>query len=71
MYESLAGEHAPYDLKFVTCGVLCITANIVTAELGIRDLDAITTPDIQYVRQVLLLLVMYNGMQPGAFALSG
>ncbi|MDY7066731.1 hypothetical protein PsexTeo8_31950 [Pseudomonas extremaustralis] len=70
MYERLAGEHAPYNLKFVTNGVSCTTASIITAALGIRDLDAITSADIQQIRQIHLLLVMYNAMQPGVFALS-
>jgi len=71
MYERLAGEHAPYNLKFVTNGVSCTTTSIITAALGIRDLEAITSADIQQIRQVHLLLVMYNAMQPGVFALSG
>ncbi|MEO6679414.1 MAG: maltose alpha-D-glucosyltransferase [Pseudomonas sp.] len=71
MYERLAGEHAPYNLKFVTNGVSCTTASIITAALGIRDLEAISAADIQQIRQVHLLLVMYNAMQPGVFALSG
>ncbi|MBN2979650.1 trehalose synthase [Pseudomonas fluorescens] len=71
MYERLTGEHAPYNLKFVTNGVSCTTASIITAALGIRDLDAITPADIQQIRQIHLLLVMYNAMQPGVFALSG
>lgn len=71
IYERLAGEHAPYNLKFVTNGVSCTTASIITATLGIRDLEAITAADIQQIRQIHLLLVMYNAMQPGVFALSG
>ncbi len=71
MYERLTGEHAPYNLKFVTNGVSCTTASIITAALGIRDLDAITPADIEQIRQIHLLLVMYNAMQPGVFALSG
>lgn len=71
MYERLTGEHAPYNLKFVTNGVSCTTASIITAALGIRDLDAITPADIQQIKQIHLLLVMYNAMQPGVFALSG
>ncbi len=71
MYERLAGEHAPYNLKFVTNGVSCTTASIITAALGIRDLDAITPADIEQIRQIHLLLAMYNAMQPGVFALSG
>jgi trehalose synthase len=71
MYERLAGEHAPYNLKFVTNGVSCTTASIITAALGIRDLDAITEADIRQIQHVHLLLVMFNAMQPGVFALSG
>ncbi|WLH66266.1 maltose alpha-D-glucosyltransferase [Pseudomonas sp. FP2309] len=71
MYERLTGEHAPYNLKFVTNGVSCTTASIITAALGIRDLETITPTDIQQIRQIHLLLVMYNAMQPGVFALSG
>ena len=71
MYERLAGEHAPYNLKFVTNGVSCTTASIITAALGIRDLEAITEADIRQIQHIHLLLVMYNAMQPGVFALSG
>lgn len=71
MYERLAGEHAPYNLKFVTNGVSCTTASIITAALGIRDLATITPADVEQIRQIHLLLVMYNAMQPGVFALSG
>ncbi len=71
MYERLAGEHAPYNLKFVTNGVSCTTASIITAALGIRDLEAITPADIEQIRRIHVLLVMYNAMQPGVFALSG
>ncbi|MDY7565368.1 maltose alpha-D-glucosyltransferase [Pseudomonas sp. RTC3] len=71
MYERLAGEHAPYNLKFVTNGVSCTTASIITAALGIRDLEAITEADIQRIQHIHVLLVMYNAMQPGVFALSG
>jgi trehalose synthase len=71
MYERLTGEHAPYNLKFVTNGVACTTASIITAALGIRDLDAITEADIQKIQHIHLLLVMFNAMQPGVFALSG
>jgi trehalose synthase len=71
MYERLAGEHAPYNLKFVTNGVSCTTASIITAALGIRDLDAITAEDVVKIQHIHLLLVMFNAMQPGVFALSG
>ncbi|WP_223508301.1 MULTISPECIES: maltose alpha-D-glucosyltransferase [unclassified Pseudomonas] len=71
MYERLAGEHAPYNLKFVTNGVSCTTLSIITAALGIRDLDLIDESDRSLIQKIHLLLVMYNAMQPGVFALSG
>ena len=71
MYERLTGEHAPYNLKFVTNGVSCTTASIITAALGIRDLDTLTPADIAQIQHIHLLLAMYNAMQPGVFALSG
>ncbi|WP_100633327.1 maltose alpha-D-glucosyltransferase [Pseudomonas qingdaonensis] len=71
MYESLAGEHAPYNLKFVTNGVSCTTVSIITAALGIRDLGSIDAEQLALIQKVHLLLAMYNAMQPGVFALSG
>ncbi|MFK3971970.1 maltose alpha-D-glucosyltransferase [Pseudomonas sp. NPDC087358] len=71
MYERLAGEHAPYNLKFVTNGVSCTTASIITAALGIRELDSMTSEDVSKIQHIHLLLVMFNAMQPGVFALSG
>ncbi|MDQ7985928.1 maltose alpha-D-glucosyltransferase [Pseudomonas sp. G34] len=71
MYERLTGEHAPYNLKFVTNGVACTTVSIITAALGIRDLSTISEADIEQIRRVHLLLLMFNAMQPGVVALSG
>ena len=71
MYEGLTGDHAPYNLKFVTNGVACTTVSIITAALGIRDLASIDDADIERIRRVHLLLLMFNAMQPGVVALSG
>ncbi|MDF2490630.1 MAG: trehalose synthase, partial [Pseudomonas sp.] len=71
MYEALAGEHAPYNLKFVTNGVSCTTVSIITAALGIRDLTSISAEQKALIQKVHLLLAMYNAFQPGIFALSG
>ncbi|WP_322092594.1 maltose alpha-D-glucosyltransferase [Paraburkholderia bannensis] len=71
MYERLSGEHAPYNLRFVTNGVSCTTASIIAAALNIRELDALTDQDKQTIQQVHLLLAMYNALQPGVFAISG
>ncbi|WP_227747382.1 hypothetical protein [Paraburkholderia franconis] len=70
MYERLSGEHAPYNLPFVTNGVSCTTASVITAALNIRDLDAITPGDRDNIRQIHLLLAMFNALQPGVFAIS-
>ncbi|MGB9089457.1 MAG: maltose alpha-D-glucosyltransferase [Pseudomonas farsensis] len=71
IYERLSGEHAPYNLRFVTNGISCTTASLITAALGIRDLDQISAADRDLIQKVHLLLVMYNAMQPGVVALSG
>ncbi|HEU4679925.1 MAG TPA: maltose alpha-D-glucosyltransferase, partial [Terrimicrobiaceae bacterium] len=42
MYDRLAGEKAPYNLRFVTNGVACTTASVIAAALNIRDLQALT-----------------------------
>ena len=62
MYERLTGEHAPYNLKFVTNGVSCTTVSVITAALGIRDLDAIGAAEIEQIQRLHILLVMFNAM---------
>ncbi|WP_309131986.1 maltose alpha-D-glucosyltransferase [Brevibacterium sp.] len=69
--RGITGEAAPYNLVFTTNGIACTTASVITAALGITDLDAITDGQVEQVRQVHLLLAMYNALQPGVFALSG
>jgi trehalose synthase len=71
MYERLSGEHAPYNLRFVTNGVSCTTASIITAALNIRELDSMSEQDKENIQQIHLLLAMYNALQPGVFAISG
>ncbi|MBJ9975014.1 maltose alpha-D-glucosyltransferase [Pseudomonas sp. S75] len=71
IYERASGEHAPYNLRFVTNGISCTTVSLITAALGIRDLEQLTDSDIQQIQRVHLLLVMYNAMQPGVVAVSG
>ncbi|WP_029113671.1 maltose alpha-D-glucosyltransferase [Mycobacterium sp. URHB0044] len=67
--ERLTGEKAPYNLVFTTNGIACTTASVITAALGISDLNAID--DIDLIRRAHLLLAMFNALQPGVFALSG
>jgi len=71
LYERLTGEHAPYNLKFVTNGVACTTASVIAAALNIRDLDGIGPAEVEQIQRLHILLVMFNAMQPGVFALSG
>ena len=71
LYERLTGEHAPYNLKFVTNGVACTTASVIAAALNIRDLEAIGPAEVEQIQRLHILLVMFNAMQPGVFALSG
>ncbi|WP_437881531.1 maltose alpha-D-glucosyltransferase [Pseudomonas sp. LRF_L74] len=71
MYERLSGEAAPYNLKFVTNGVSCTTVSIITAALGIRDLQQIDEAAVARIRKLHMLLVMFNALQPGVLAVSG
>lgn len=68
---TLAGEAAPYNLVFTTNGIASTTASVITAALGVGDLDALTEEDVERVRRAHLLLAMFNALQPGVFALSG
>ncbi len=71
MYEAISGTRAPYNLRFVTNGVACTTASLIAAALGHESIDDLTDAEIAEIREVHLLLVMYNALQPGVFALSG
>lgn len=71
MYERLTGDHAPYNLRFVTNGVACTTVSVIAAALRIPDLTQLTEEQKQQIQRIHLLLVMYNAFQPGVFALSG
>src|SRR4051794_28767194 len=67
----LTGVRAPYNRTFTTNGIACTTATVIAATLGIRDLAAITPAERDRIKQVHLLLAMFNALQPGVFALSG
>ncbi len=62
---------SPYNLPFVTNGVASTTASVIAAALGLRSLNTLTDAHIAQIRQIHLLLAMYNAFQPGIFALSG
>ncbi len=67
----LSGVRAPYNRLFTTNGIACTTATVIAATLGIRDLQLITPEERDKITRVHLLLVMFNALQPGVFALSG
>ncbi len=71
MRLKLAGDAAPYNALFVQNGIACTTASVITASLGITDLEEITDGDVRRIMNAHLLLCMYNAWQPGVFALSG
>ena len=71
MYEGLSGTHATYNQRFVTNGVSCTTASVITAALGYEDITNLDEAQKAEVQKAHLLLVMYNAFQPGIFALSG
>jgi maltose alpha-D-glucosyltransferase/alpha-amylase len=69
--ERLTGENAPYNAVFTTNGIACTTVSFIMAALGVQDPDAMTPEMEAQVLDVHMLLVMYNALQPGVFALSG
>ena len=71
MRDTLTGEAAPYNSVFTQNGIASTTASIITASLGITDLDEITDGDVRRITNAHLLMCMYNAWQPGVFALSG
>ena len=71
MRLKLTGDAAPYNALFVQNGIACTTASVITASLGITDLETITEADVRRIQSAHLLLCMFNAWQPGVFALSG
>lgn len=71
MFTALMDENAPYNLRSTTNGISSTTLSIITATLGIRDITNLTDAQIAQIKQLHLLLVIYNAFQPGVFALSG
>ncbi|MEO7589378.1 MAG: maltose alpha-D-glucosyltransferase [Arachnia sp.] len=71
MRDKMTGDAAPYNEVFTQNGIVSTTASIVTASLGITDLDAISDADVRRITTAHLLMCMYNAWQPGVFALSG
>ncbi|HZG89581.1 MAG TPA: maltose alpha-D-glucosyltransferase [Pseudonocardia sp.] len=69
--ERLTGPATPYNLIFTTNGIACTTATVIAATLGVPDLTAVDAATTARIMRAHLLLAMFNGLQPGVFALSG
>lgn len=69
--SALTGEKGPYNLLFTTNGIACTTTSLIAAVLGYKDFSSIEPKDIDEIKNVHLLLAMFNAWQPGVFALSG
>jgi trehalose synthase len=71
LIRHLTGEAAPYNRTFTTNGIACTTASVISAAIGIRDLDEIGEEETETIKDAHLMLSMFNALQPGVFALSG
>jgi trehalose synthase len=71
LLDHLAGEAGPYNATFTQNGIASTTATIIAASMGLTDLTTLTPAEIEQIKNAHLLLVMFNALQPGVFALSG
>src|SRR5215217_6594793 len=71
LIERLTGDAAPYNSIFTTNGIAATIATVISATLGYRDCTGLSAEQIERIKQVHLLLAMFNALQPGVFALSG
>jgi trehalose synthase len=69
--DGLTGPGKAYNRRFTQNGIACTTSTVIAATLGIEDLSQITETERDQIRDVHLLLAMFNALQPGVFALSG
>jgi len=70
MFSALSGDRAPYNIAHPN-GIVCTTATICAAALRISNLSSITEKEIERIKDLHLLLVLFNALQPGIFAISG
>jgi trehalose synthase len=70
MKTKLVGDSASYNLKAGN-GISCTSASLAAATLGIRDVRHLSKQQVREIQKLHLLLVMFNALQPGVFALSG
>src|SRR5215203_4387841 len=71
LIENLTGDAGPYNATFTTNGIASTTATIIAASVGYTSITKLTAAQVESIKQAHLLLVMFNALQPGAFALSG
>jgi trehalose synthase len=71
LIENLTGDAGPYNATFTTNGIASTTATIIAASVGYTSITKLTADQVESIKQAHLLLVMFNALQPGAFALSG
>ena len=69
--DKILSANFSYNLPFTENGVACTTVTVIAAILGYRDIDDLDETQIQKIRQLHVLLAMFNAWQPGVFALSG
>jgi trehalose synthase len=69
--DGLTGPGRAYNRRFTQNGIACTTSTVIAATLGIEDLTQITEAERDRIKDVHLLLAMFNALQPGVFALSG
>ncbi|HET7630247.1 MAG TPA: maltose alpha-D-glucosyltransferase, partial [Candidatus Saccharimonadales bacterium] len=69
--SKLLGDDITYNLAFTENGIACTTASAIAAILGYHDLDKLSQDQVAKIRQLHLLLAIFNAWQPGVFAISG
>lgn len=69
--QAIATPKTPYNLPFTENGIACTTTSAIAAILGYKSVEDLGARDIERIRKAHLLLVMFNALQPGVFALSG
>lgn len=61
----------PYNMLFTENGIACTTASMIAAICGYKEIDDLSSEQIERIKKMHLLLAKFNAWQPGVFALSG
>lgn len=70
MKSKITGKKAPYN-KLSGNGLCTTMVGLCSASLNIKDPYKMTPVEKEKVKNAHLLMVIYNAMQPGVFAISG